>query len=151
MTENTCSDTACPVHYRNDYRETFEVGRETRLITYVGEFAVFTIDNPDLFTSQGAVEAIKAALGLSANPPRLFVTSVLRVGADGDLGGLADDPTLMDSMRVFSMVHGVMPDGEVALKAGSLEGIDKWVDSNLVNQHATIVEQVRDGVIPSDV
>lgn len=151
MTENTCPNTACPVHYRNDYRETFEAGRNTRLITYVGEFAVFTSDNPELFTSNGTMEAIKAALGLPANPPKLFTSAVYRVGAEGSMGVFVDDPKALEAARVFSSTHGQMPDEEVAIKAGSLEGINAHVDAKLGDEHAMIVEQVRDGIIPSGV
>ena len=151
MTENACPNTACPVHYRNDYRETFAAGQSTRIITYVGDYAVFTTDNPELFTSAGTMEAIKAARGLSANPPKLFTTNVLRVGAEGSMGAFAEDPQEFTNAKVFGTVHGQMPDEAVAEAAGSLEGINEWVDGNLGDEHAMIVEQVRDGIIPSGV
>jgi hypothetical protein len=151
MSENTCPNTACPVHFRNDYRETFEAGRATRIITYVGEHAVFTSDNPELFTSNGTMEAIKAALGLPANPPKLFTTSVVRVGENGNLGPFTEDPDGLVAATVFKSTHGVMPDEEVALKAGSLEGINQHVDAKLGDDHLMIVEQVRNGIIPSGV
>jgi|SRR5688572_4111483 len=151
MSENTCPNSACPVHFRNDYRETFEAGHATRIITYVGEHAVFTTDNPELFTSTGQMEAIKAALGLPANPPMLFTTSVVRVGENGNLGPFTDDPDGMVTATVFKSTHGAMPDEAVAIQAGSLEGINAHVDTKLGDDHAMIVEQVRNGVIPAGV
>ncbi len=151
MSENTCPNSACPVHFRNDYRETFEAGRATRIITYVGEHAVFTSDNPELFTSNGTMEAIKAALGLSANPPKLFASGVYRVGAEGTMGAFVDNPEELTKARVFSSTHGMMPDEQVAMEAGSLEGINEHVDAKLGDDHLMIVEQVRNGIIPSGV
>lgn len=151
MMENDCVSTDCPVHHRNDYRETFEAGRSTRVITYVGDYVVFTTDNPDLFTPEGTVEAVKLAMGLKANPPKLFTSGVYRVGPGGTLGPFVGNAEVMTSARVFSSTHGEMPNEAVATEVAGIEGLNKWVDDRLGESHSMIVEQVRDGIIPSGV
>lgn len=80
---------ACAIHHRNDEEiidEDIEFGR---IITYVGEYAVITTDNPEL---ENPIFLLKMILGQVSKDklPDLYETCVIHVGD----GALADLRTL---------------------------------------------------------
>lgn len=78
----------CPVHFRVDEVMFDEPSQYARLITYVGEFAVVTEDNPDLGNPALLVKAVLGSITREELPPR-WSTMVIHVGEEGVLGDSA--------------------------------------------------------------
>jgi hypothetical protein len=75
----------CPVHARNDAKDPIEDNVPARAVTYLGEYAVATLDNPE-FASPMAMLA-----GLFGKPaPKMFMHLVVKVGETGCLGDVLD-------------------------------------------------------------
>lgn len=79
MSETQCTETTCAVHNRVD-GSVFEDGMVYFIITYVGEYAVVTRENPML---SDPLTAISAAL--AGHRVQLLVTAVQHV-KDGTVG-----------------------------------------------------------------
>jgi hypothetical protein len=83
MNEITCTETDCAVHNRVD-RAVFEDGMVWYIITYVGEYAVVTRENPVLADPLTAI-----SMALAGKRVDLLVTAVQYV-KDGTVGDTED-------------------------------------------------------------
>lgn len=117
---------ACAVHHRNDEEIIHDDIEFGRIITYVGENAIITSDNPEL---TDPIIQIKAAFGLLSpeDAPQAYETCVINVGE----GALADVRALDKDAAVRSIRF--------------VQQHDDW--SNFKNAHLTVVEGVRNGLI----
>lgn len=88
----------CPVHFRVDEVFFDEALRYARLITYLGEYAVVTEDNPDLNSPALLVKAILGSFALDDAPAR-WATMVVHVG-EGVLGD-GNDSSLEERRQAF--------------------------------------------------
>lgn len=76
----------CAIHHRNDEEIVDDEIEFRRIITYIGEYAVITTDNPEL---ENPIFLLKMILGAveEENIPPLYETCVIHVG-DGALADL---------------------------------------------------------------
>lgn len=84
----------CGVHFRVDEEFIEDDGNFARIITYVGEYAVLTDDNPEMFSM---TTLLGAALGVVTTPPR-WETAIYHVG-DGVLGDIANPEETRQACR----------------------------------------------------
>jgi len=113
----------CPVHFRVDEADIEPESLYARFITYVGDYAVVTGDNPELFTATNILGLI---LGEGSRVDR-WLTSVVYVG-DGAIGDVPEW-----SAEVLSA------------RGRHEETHDEW--EALQDRHAFIVGMVQGGVI----
>ena len=113
----------CPVHFRVDEAYIEPESLYVRFITYVGDYAVVTEDNPELFTTTNILGLI---LGEGSRVDR-WLTSVVYVG-DGAIG---DVPEWSAEVLLARSRHK--------------ETCDSW--EGLQDRHALVVGMVQDGVI----
>lgn len=110
----------CPVHHRVD--STINEPGYFSAISYVGEYAVFTGNNP-----AGGLSGIISA-ALAGRPcPDMFVTSVFKVGANGSLYDTYNEATKATSDPHFTQTH---------------DDLD-----NVENAHLMVVESVKNDLL----
>lgn len=123
----------CPVHFRVDEEHFDEPQQYARLITYSGDYAVITDDNPKLSIPLVLIRAILGATD-TLTPPR-WITDVIYVG-EGALADAFDKPTkeIMAALR-YSQEHddweylkGVHSTTVEALRAGLIDVSKPWVE-----------------------
>ena len=87
----------CSVHHRVDGEEFSDVLQRGTIITYLGEFAVMTAKNPELFPAEFMARMV---LGAQDDLPDAYETVVIRVGEGtlADVGKLPFDDQV-DSIR----------------------------------------------------
>lgn len=97
-----CDETLCPVHQRIDMVEEVRANEPARAITYLGEYCVTTVDNPNFMNPMVVMSAV-----LSGEPmPDMFLTAVVRVG-DRAVGDVPDDD--WDNAVVFQQTFVSVP------------------------------------------
>lgn len=116
----------CAIHHRNDEEVLDNQSEYGRIITYVGEYAVLTSDNPALLSPSFMLKMIFGGVSKDEIPP-MYETCVMHVG-DGSIADLRklDSVDRSNSIR-FIQTH------------------DDW--SNFRGAHDAIVDGVREGLI----
>lgn len=105
--------TECPVHFRNDEHVTDEITRRVALVTYVGEYVVFTDDNPALLNMTDDemfnLETVMMLGILSGKTPAdmraeghdvpfAYATQVFKLeGADSTLAEVVENPNIIET------------------------------------------------------
>lgn len=123
-TEECCKDD-CAVHNRVDHSFMDDEEKFGRIITYVGEYAVITGDNPECYNPFRVLAELMG--GKKPAPIDAYETIVVHVG-DGVLGDLkTDDGIALDKAIRFLQTH------------------DSW--ENFESAHEAVVDGVYHGLI----
>lgn len=113
----------CPVHYRIDEEFIDDESEYGRIITYTGEWAVVTTDNPEM-ENPAILLGILLGKIKQEDIPQPYETCVIKVGAEGTLHDLAAlEPKEIKEHVRFLLLH------------------DSW--ANFKEAHALIVESVK--------
>jgi len=85
-TEECIEGDDCPIHFRIESEELDDEGQGGRIVSYIGNFAVVTADNPDL-TRPSVLLRLIFGLYTEETVPATYETSVIHVG-EGAIGDL---------------------------------------------------------------
>lgn len=111
-----CGMGNCASHNRIDVRELPTAEQDVYMVTYVGDFAVVTLNNPAWQDSAVLVQGFMDALsGVEPKLPDDFITGIIRVGS-----GTLSEANTKDA-EVFSETHG-------SGSAPSIEEMDEMGD-----------------------
>jgi hypothetical protein len=138
-----CTDRACIVHTRTSDVPDVVGDLDYHAVTYVGDKAVWTADNPEI-----GIEAAIHALG-GVDPVNVFVTRVYRLDSETstlwELVGL--DADAVSGRQLFRQAHTPMPEyPEVETSEQSIALLTERVKTN----HELIVDMVRGGIIEAE-
>lgn len=89
-----CGVDICPVHTRTDSKEPVEPNVPARAITYHGDYAVATLDNPEFGSPVTMLKAMFSPEPVKA--PGMFMHLVVKVGS-GSLGDVLDRDEMMEA------------------------------------------------------
>lgn len=136
----------CPVHARNDVKDVVEDNTPARAVTYLGEYAVATLDNPEY---QSPMAALSALFGQKA--PNMFMHLVVKVGETGCLGDVLDAQGLKDK-TVFRETFLPGDDARLTpfvddLSMGNSDKFNAELTKILHESHDLVVDSVRNKVI----
>lgn len=136
----------CPIHARNDVKDPVEDNTPARAVTYLGEYAVATLDNPEY---QSPMAALSALFGRKA--PNMFMHLVVKVGETGCLGDVLDAQGLRDK-TVFRDTFLDPSDERLTpfmddLQAGVSDRFNATLTTILHESHDLVVDSVRNKVI----
>ncbi|WAB09321.1 hypothetical protein SEA_STELLA_81 [Streptomyces phage Stella] len=136
----------CPVHGRNDVRDAVENNTPARAVTYLGEYAVATLDNPEY---QSPMTAINALMGRET--PNMFMHLVVKVGPEGCLGDVLDAGGLK-AATVFRETFVSASDSRLdpfiqELEAGQSDAFNAKLTEIMHDAHDMVVSSVKDGTI----
>lgn len=145
-----CGVDICPVHTRTDVKDPVEANVPARAITYVGEYAVATLDNPEFGSPMAA---LKLLLGGEVTPPDMFMHLVVKVGS-GALGDVLDRDEMMEA-TVFRQTF-LAPDDErldetafSGLATGDSTEFNAKLTEIMHEAHEMVLSSVKDGTIPA--
>lgn len=116
----------CPVHHRLDEAYFDEDERYGRIISYVGEYAVITTDNPEMENPYVALGVLLGKIKPEDLPP-YYETCVIKVGAEGTLHDVAqlDQDGHRDAIR-FLQLHNSwenFKNAHEAVRSAVVEGL----------------------------
>lgn len=136
----------CPVHARNDVKDPVVDNTPARAVTYLGEYAVATLDNPEY---QSPMAALSALFGGKA--PNMFMHLVVKVGETGALGDVLDGQGLKDA-TVFRETFLDPGDERLTpfmdeLATGVSDRFNETLTTILHESHDLVVDSVRNKVI----
>lgn len=136
----------CPVHGRNDVKDAVENNLPARAVTYLGEYAVATLDNPEY---QSPMAALSVLFGQEA--PKMFMHLVVTVGETGTLGDVLDAGDLK-AKTVFREVFLGADDERLTpfmddLAAGVSDKFNAKLTEIMHESHDLVVDSVRNKVI----
>lgn len=136
----------CPVHGRNNVKDAVENDVAARAVTYLGEYAVATLDNPEY---QSPMAMLSALLGRPA--PGMFMHLVVKVGETGCLGDVLDAQGLKDK-TVFRETFLPADDPRLTpfmdeVSTGVTAKFNETLTTMMHESHDLVVDSVRNKVI----
>lgn len=143
-----CGVDICPVHTRTDKIDPVQANVPARAITYHGDYAVCTLDNPEF---DNPLVALKTML-TGGEPPNMFMHMVVKVGPTGALGDVLDAGQL-DSATVFKETFLATGDARLDEFRNESPFVVDTGDFNvrlteiMHESHELIVASVKEGII----
>lgn len=127
---------SCPIHARNDYFRLEEESGFVKIITYAGEYAVYTKNNN--VTGDQYIDSMM----MYGQPPAAYVTTVFKVGTQGvmwDIFGGYDDETPESFEKAKAHTESLIT---------FREGHSDW--GNVDEAHDMVVEGCQNGILMMD-
>lgn len=136
----------CPIHGRNDVKDAVENDVAARAVTYLGEYVVATLDNPEYQSPLGMLATL-----LGEPAPGMFMHLVVKVDETGCLGDVLDSGTLKDK-TIFRETFLPADDSRLdkfidELEAGVSDKFNAELTTIMHESHDLVVDSVRNKVI----
>lgn len=143
-----CGVSICPVHTRTTVVDPIEPNVPARAITYIGEYCVATLDNPEF----GDPASLLAALfGQELEPKDMFMHLVVKVG-DKALSDVMDAGKL-ESSTVFRETFLSPADGRLEAAINPSDPFEDTSEFNrvlseiFIESHELVLASVKSGVV----
>lgn len=144
-----CGVSVCPVHTRTTVVDDVEPNVPARAITYVGDYAVATLDNPEFGSPS---ELLGLLFGEAPKLTDMFMHLVVKVGPTGSLGDVMDAGQLEKSTVFRETFLG--PD-DARLRAaidqdgplGNSAKFDETLSTIFRESHELVLESVKNGIV----
>lgn len=144
-----CGIDICPVHTRTNVVDDVKPKVPARAITYHGDYAVATLDNPKF---GDASELLGILFGEEPKLTDMFMHMVVKVGPTGTLGDVMDAGEL-SKLTVFQETF--LSPGDARLIAavdsedpyGNTAEFDQTVSKIFKDSHELVLESVKNGIV----
>jgi hypothetical protein len=140
-----CGVEICPVHTRTTMVVPIEDGVPARAITYYGDYAVCTLDNPEFSNPMAALSFL---LGEAEGMEKMFLQLVVKVGPTGTLSDVLEADGI-GAATVFRDTF--LEPGDARLTEFNGEGPSQAFNDRLTkilfDTHEMTLDSVQNGII----
>ncbi|ATW62514.1 hypothetical protein HWB39_gp22 [Streptomyces phage WRightOn] len=143
-----CGVDICPVHTRTNAMDEVKSNVPARAITYVGDYAVVTMDNPSYGDPMSLISAM-----LGGEPPKMFMHMVTKVGPTKPIGDLSSVELKDNEVFRETFLDASDPrlepfmDSAATELSGETDEFNAELTKIFQESHELVVASVKNGVI----